>query len=834
MLSRIGRWGHWGVWVILGLGLALALAPGARAQTPGPPAPRLSLTAVAGWDGYYKDRRWLPVRVQVANDGPPVEALVSVAVDPGFGAPQALYETPVSLPTPSRKALTLYVFGDALISRLTVRLVDSQGRDVLAETETNALVELNSADLLYGVVSSEHPALDFLADLPGRSARSAVAYLDVDDLPEQAAPWNSFDSLIFANADTTRLSSAQQHGLQAWLATGGQLIVSGGPGAAQTAAGLADWLPVTLEGSQSLPDLPALREQLAADAGASLAFREPGPYWLTTSRLRQGDVWLHEAGLPLLARRAWGNGAVFFLALDPDLAPLKGWVGSPALWQRLVNDLPAPSWMRDGITDTFAANQAIQSLSALSLPGAGELLLFLLVYVGVIGPLNYWVLRARGRRELAWVTIPLLSLLFLLVAYVTGLRLKGNTLIVNQMSVVSGSAETGDARVETLLGLYSPRRAAYDLVLTGGMLPHTLPDVGVADEFHLIEAGDRHTLPGVRVDVSEVFPLVTSGYTGGLVISGGAVYTVSGGELNFSLAVRNESGQPLRDVALLAGRRAVPLTAELLPGQEFRTTTRLIDPGAPSVSPAGVTAYIKGGMTLPLEMLIGAGDPNADVAAYARLQLLSSLINDPYAAIAPAVTSAEGMGWFSAESLTLVAWSDQPQQNVAVTGHTFQSVSAAVYFLTLPVSRAAAATAAPLELGWDALEWRVLDNNIGLFTTNLTDLYLPLGWVEIAYRPWSPLQDLGVTSLQLNLEPDPASAGNPPPQVQLWNWQTRSWDLLPGASWGLTPIPFPAPYLDVTRTLRLRLENTSLTGLDMTLHRVYPIFTGILPAADVP
>ena len=51
------------------------------------------------------------------------------------------------------------------------------------------------------------------------------------------------------------------------------------------------------------------------------------------------------------------------------------------------------------------------------------------------------------------------------MAYLTGFQLKGNEVIINQMSIASGRIGSEHLRTQTLLGLYSPRRNTYNLTL---------------------------------------------------------------------------------------------------------------------------------------------------------------------------------------------------------------------------------------------------------------------------------------------------------------------------------------------------------------------------------
>ena len=54
--------------------------------------------------------------------------------------------------------------------------------------------------------------------------------------------------------------------------------------------------------------------------------------------------------------------------------------------------------------------QALSNLPSLEVPPAELLLAVLVGYILLIGPISYLVLRRLDRRELAWVTAPLLVL----------------------------------------------------------------------------------------------------------------------------------------------------------------------------------------------------------------------------------------------------------------------------------------------------------------------------------------------------------------------------------------------------------------------------------------
>ena len=60
---------------------------------------------------------------------------------------------------------------------------------------------------------------------------------------------------------------------------------------------------------------------------------------------------------------------------------------------------------------------AVSNLPSLALPPIGGLLVLLFGYIVLIGPINYLVLRRLDRREWAWVTMPVLIVVFTVGAF---------------------------------------------------------------------------------------------------------------------------------------------------------------------------------------------------------------------------------------------------------------------------------------------------------------------------------------------------------------------------------------------------------------------------------
>lgn len=651
--------------------LLLLLLPVGQATLPSAQNNGLTLTAQAGFDGLTKTSAAVPVIVTARNDGPPVEGELRVLVSGSAAPGELVYSAPLSLPTGADKRVPLVVYVPPFAGQLAVQLLSDDA--VIAETQTNRLSAIIRDDLLYGIITPDPGGLAFLETIPGGRSDSAVAFLDLADLPEVSPAWNALDVVILDDTDTSRLTAGQSAAMRAWVESGGDLIVTGGSGGPRTAAGVADLLPVAISGVESVAALPALSEHTGREPDAS------GPYVVTAGDLSNGRTLIDQDGLPLLARREVGRGSVTILALDPKAAPLAGWAGGDQLWDEMAYAAPVlPPWAW-GIQDGYAAAQAVSYIPGLRLPSVWQLILFLLIYTLVIGPLNFLVLRRLNRRELAWITIPALVLLFSAVTFATGFRTRGNAATLNVMSVAFGSAEAERLRTQTLMGLYSPRRADYDITLPYDSAAYPFSqgfgmNIGQGNLDDIARADDV-TLRNVRTDTSEVATFVVEAHTPRPPVSAEAV--LSAESHTIEVTIRNRTAETLEDAVIIYGQEQQAV-GDVGPGEE---ETVMISLAGLSSAPPTTAPLFSPGITYPdplindPSLILGTADFFSDPVAYPRWQLIQARYTGE-------ITTPPDLP-DPTEIVTLGGWLAGSAQDAAVSGDNATGVNATQTGLTL-------------------------------------------------------------------------------------------------------------------------------------------------------
>jgi hypothetical protein len=634
----------------------------------------LTLDVAAGFDGLSKQGEPLPVVVRAANSGPAFDGEVQVVVAGATDGEPVVYSAPLSLPTQSDKRVPLYVHLPSFGATIDVRLVED-GRTV-ASVQPDAVRPLGADSLLYGVVSADPGALTYLGVVPGTRSEAAVAFLDASDLPDIPAAWNALDVLVLDDVDTSRLSAGQTSALRGWVETGGTLVVTGGAGGPQTAAGVADLLPATVTGTDTVESLAALEtfggQALTSDGPFLLATTEPGP---------SAEVLLSEGGKPLLAAGRPGRGQAYFLALDPKTAPLAGWSGTRRVWELIAGRIPAPTPWSGGIRDSFAASSAVGSVPGLQLPDVWQLGLYGLVYALVIGPANYLVLKRMNRREWAWFTIPALVLLFSALTLLTSLGTRGSASLVNEMTVAQGPVGGSALRARTVLGLYSPRRGQFDLTLPLGAIPQPFGEgFGAIQSRNNLDAVVRAAavvLRGVRAGSNEIATFLIDSAEPGPALSAAARLSPAGDEV--TVEVRNIDTFALENATIVAGseQRALGTLAPgdtatvVLPVVALPAPDPLLAPSGPAVDP----------LLNDPTLILGTTDYFNEAEAFARFQLLQSLYSGD------SVTSRLPD---PSDAVTLAGWRAGPALE-ATQGNSGDAAASGstLYLLSIPVTRSA-------------------------------------------------------------------------------------------------------------------------------------------------
>lgn len=813
---------------LLGLLTLLALAPrlpahaAPLAQDDGtPPAqmPGLTLQARAGFDGLCKDMRWIPLRIILENNGPAFTGELIVSIPDSSRRP-TLYTVPLDLASISRKEIRLAVYPETYVNNLDIRL---RVGGVITLAQKASVRCLPQEQIVMGVLAGNPSALNALADYPSTD-RANLARLEPGDLPEHAHYLEALDVLLISDLDSGALQPAQLAALHGWVLSGGQLLVTGGAGWQKTAAGLQDWLPFLPDGLSEVSDLSNLADfsgvagppaQTALAATGSLAASANPTVLLTTGEQI------------LAASRSLGFGRVLYLALDPASEPLRSWVGAPNLLRALLEPLPtAPGWAK-GFVDWYQAGSAITSLPSLRLVGVGWLLAFLFFYTLTVGPLNYFVLRRFKQRELAWLTIPLLVVFFAGGAFLVGGRSRGSLPVISRLAVIQVWPGQDQARLDGLVGVFSPSRQTYTLMVAPGLSLHPLRDSSLSappDGFEISSAVDgAQSVPDMRLDVAGMRALSMGGSLPAPQITQDLQYQLGETSARLSGRVTNHSSLRLENVVLF-GPGSTYLLGDLAPGASLELDYDLQTAPLPSSAYGPIIPgpssmyYSRVGGDQVMQTLVGGSDYYNDARLFRRFGLLSAAVGYNFNAV-------QAGGYY------LAAWSSDAPFEASLDRRS-ASDDEALYLIALQpelIGQDDLLSLPPALFRWSIPTGEQYYSSAGSTPSPEQSPYggmLSAQPLIFQYQFIQPLRYESVEGLTLHLKG--VQYDNPQnPQgeieVSLWDLENQSWTVLQPLAFGDHPISSPQSFVGEGGEIRLRLANpnaswyTELQQADFTL-----------------
>ncbi len=441
-----------------------------------------------------------------------------------------------------------------------------------------------------------------------------------------------------------------------WVARGGMLVGLGRPGGGSALSALADLLPVTPGNPVTLASLASLGDLIATPITPT------GQLLVPSATLRDVPDFSARAlamqdGVPLVAMRDLGRGHVAYVGLSPAVAPLKGWDGTVPLFKRIIAEHPVrfsanASRRVDYSPSLFLSYGDLFDIPGLDLPSEGILGLFLLVYIIIIGPINFIVLRRMKRGELAWLTIPAVVLVFSLGAYVVGYGAKGGDLLAVRSNVIHTAPGVPRASVAHFFGIFSPQRGTYNMEVVSDSAISEISPSGYSSssrpENPALVTGGGDTGPTRLSNVNvNTWSLRAFMAESALPAEPPLEVNLHLGDDAIEGTVRNRSSVELQDVALVRGGET-QLIGTLAPGQEAQVrlaiSQQAMVPGSPErlmQTPPGVDSS---GSSFYYDY---DQRPSSDAQRrYNRqVQLLSAGLSDLLSNTAPADMSVIALAW---------------------------------------------------------------------------------------------------------------------------------------------------------------------------------------------
>ncbi|MDN4495431.1 hypothetical protein [Ureibacillus aquaedulcis] len=399
-------------------------------------APKLDVQAEAGISNKVKYYTPLPMSVTITNDGSPFsgDLVIDAAESPSVGS-GLVY--PVDIAEGETKTIQLYLnglsddylySGNQQASLFTFYEGGIEEGNPVEFTGTKVVrpqIHEQEATFIY-TLTENSDRLSALQRLRQFSTYNVEVFhvnqLKEFELPSDAKGLAMADVLAVDEVSLADLSEKQQQAIYSWVENGGKLLIGASDQVEVSAGPFKDHLPLTLSNER----VAVSKESLASLSNEGIFTQDIEVY---QAQEKVGSVDLLEDGDTILASSlALGSGQIIqttFSLGDQPLAGMDGYAKLIAQILKLQNPRQTNSFgMYYGGINEYLPSEvgSVNELFPSFEVSTTLLVITVIVYILIVGPLLYFVLKRMDKREHAWWVIPVLSIGLSLCMFLFGAK----------------------------------------------------------------------------------------------------------------------------------------------------------------------------------------------------------------------------------------------------------------------------------------------------------------------------------------------------------------------------------------------------------------------------
>lgn len=420
---------------------------------------KFEIDVKVGFDGHVKRSELTPVRIEIKNNYKDVEGKIQFLVHDEYNKKNfyTAYSRKINIAKNSTKIIDM----ESVFHRnglLYVRVLDKDN-NVVFKKMVKYLTINRDEGMFMGILDENIDSLRYLSkayniNYPKGSRESFFQIAELDDtLPENHITLKAFETIVINNYDSQKLNIRQREALKNWIEAGGLLLVGTGPNYQKTLKGLDNINFIDVKGTKEI-----MIENISSEEDMKII--DPV--------LKDGEEITIDNNKELkLYHKRIGKGHVVIAGFDLGLSPFVNWKEKDKFINQLINN-----YLNSNIKNYDEKYQMMGShwfenivsyLPQNLLPSARSILTILILFILLVGPINYYILKRIDRRELLWVTIPLIVIIFSSSIYVLGFRSKLRQPIVNNVSIIEIDDTTNTAVVNTRLGIMGFKNGTWDV-----------------------------------------------------------------------------------------------------------------------------------------------------------------------------------------------------------------------------------------------------------------------------------------------------------------------------------------------------------------------------------
>lgn len=426
--------------ILFAVGMAVLSIGGTAVNLKAANPKEIKLEVTCGLDNETRGSRSASILAELTNEGEDFEGKLQVHLIQNEKA--SMYQKDVVLAAGEKKRIRMDVPGRDQWNQAEIRLVDKKEKEIVKKA-LNPSIDMTGFGVTFtGVLSDNQNSLSYL-----RNSSAKVIPLNAETLPDSSMGLDILDMLIINDFDTSKLSGEQYEAIKDWVIKGGSLVLGAGDTRSKTFGIFQDDF---LTGKIGACDQNGVAELSFSDSRV-ITVDGTKVYHQQVDKNR-GNVQIVSYDLGNPKREEFPDGIRLAENLLENLSSEKR------------NQLRAEE--RGYTTGNYLLYQGLSISSSDKFPTTGRYALILGIYIILVGPGLYIVLKKKDKRNLMWIIVPALALIFTAGIYVIGTNTRINEPYASCFSYTTLSDRgAGESITENYYSITAPYNFNYEIEL---------------------------------------------------------------------------------------------------------------------------------------------------------------------------------------------------------------------------------------------------------------------------------------------------------------------------------------------------------------------------------
>lgn len=427
-----------------------------------------------GFNDIYKIGFSTPVKITIKNKFKDINGEVEIRV-PSTSGKYMSYVKPISLQKDAEKEIIINVPVGMNRTKYTLNIYN--GNDKVYEDSINTIAA-NNVTTFIGILSDDFDSLSYINKVPAASGVSLITKtikLDEKNFPEDIFTLNAFDIIIINDYDTSRLGDLKYDILKQWVNNGGTLLLGTGSKYNKTLSVFKDDFIMGTQGS-----VQEITTSKIFDLATNGDNKNDAKLDALALSIKDSNVLMEDKNIILVQSLTKGKGVVGIAAFDLGQKPFVNWNNNTAFVEKLLGIInPEMTSSKNNIeyiqNNSYMIRNAMNQFSEMATAKASSFYIILFIYVLIVAPISYFILKKIDKRELMWITVPVLAIIFGLIVFISGSGTRLSEITTNMISILNID-EKGSASTVTYAGIFNTNKMKVNIVGQNGQKILPLPD----------------------------------------------------------------------------------------------------------------------------------------------------------------------------------------------------------------------------------------------------------------------------------------------------------------------------------------------------------------------